>query len=123
LPILPELSNKFPRAPVSQATSRSFYDFLVMDGKKIKIQKQSPPSTPAPKQLDDKDLEIDRLRIENESLKKENDQLKKETEVLKEEIKHLNKHKWAKPNKKLQVKKGRSKICPKKGPKALRMLL
>lgn len=63
--------------------------------------------------------EADRKKYESEieRLKKRVEELEKESEKLKEEIKHLQKPKWAKPNKKLKNKSSK-KMGPKKGHKA-----
>lgn len=58
--------------------------------------------------------ELDKYQSENEKLKKETEVLKEESDKLKEEIKHLQKPKWAKANKKT-FKKDKNKLGPKKG--------
>jgi transposase len=62
------------------------------------------------------EAENEKLRQRNTDLERQNSDLLKERDLLKEEIKHLQKPKWAKPNKK-KVKKSGKKIGAKFGHK------
>ena len=60
----------------------------------------------------------DELKAEVEELRRRVVELEKENSQLKEEIKHLQKPKWVKPNKKSAGKEAPNKLGPKKGHKA-----